>query len=294
MMRSGALYILLATLAPAVIAAAAPKPMSNAGRKLIQSCDAHKFETLVDMVVDGQPHQSKVKLCGKSGQSDAQWIATLKDAAAKLKANDEMAAAAREQIITAINGEIARIELAQTPARMPAPVTEQESAASLPPPRPRPQAQSPVSEEYAALPPLPAAPPPPPHLLGPGGMAAALGMTGSKVSSLPLAEGPPPKLSFACYSPGDVGDDAPCAEFQRETMVTVSAGENIARGVILRFERNGEQRADVDLPALTRGKSMRVSLPREVCSGFTDGKLDLQLVRNGELLKTDGPYPLRC
>ena len=42
---------------------------------LLENCDAHKFETMVDSVVGGQPHRSKVKMCGKEGQSDADWIA---------------------------------------------------------------------------------------------------------------------------------------------------------------------------------------------------------------------------
>ncbi len=61
-------------------------------------------------VVDGQPQQSKVKLCGKEGQSDADWIGTLKDAVAKLGANKEMPAAVRDQIVTALKTEISRLE----------------------------------------------------------------------------------------------------------------------------------------------------------------------------------------
>ncbi|HEV8406811.1 MAG TPA: hypothetical protein VGQ34_02660, partial [Sphingomicrobium sp.] len=85
----------------------APAP----AERLMQNCDAHKFETVVRTIVDGQPAQSKVKLCGKEGQSDAEWIGTLKDAVAKLSANQDMPADARSQIITALNSEIARLEI---------------------------------------------------------------------------------------------------------------------------------------------------------------------------------------
>ena len=77
---------------------------------LLQNCDAHKFETTVESTVDGKPHRSKVKMCGKDGQSDADWIGTLKDAIAKLEANTEMPESTRNQIVTAIKAEIARLE----------------------------------------------------------------------------------------------------------------------------------------------------------------------------------------
>ena len=76
---------------------------------VLRSCDAHKFETVVEELVDGQPHKSTVKLCGKEGQTDAQWIGTLKDAIAKLKLNPQMPEAVKNQIITALNSEIGRL-----------------------------------------------------------------------------------------------------------------------------------------------------------------------------------------
>ena len=52
-------------------------------KALIDTCAAHKFETIVsDVTADGQPKKSRVKLCGQPGQTDAEWIATLKDARA--------------------------------------------------------------------------------------------------------------------------------------------------------------------------------------------------------------------
>src|SRR5881275_1578461 len=89
--------------------AAEPAP-DSAAAKIVQNCDAHKFETVVHEMVDGQPHQSKVKLCGKTGQSDDEWIGTLKDAISKLNANKEMAEAVRDQIVSALNSEILRLE----------------------------------------------------------------------------------------------------------------------------------------------------------------------------------------
>ena len=51
--------------------APAPDKATEQAKRIIQNCDAHKFETVVHEVVDGQPKQSKVTLCGKDGQTDA-------------------------------------------------------------------------------------------------------------------------------------------------------------------------------------------------------------------------------
>ena len=56
-----------AGLAAAAVAAPAKdaSPPAGKARQLVENCDAHKFETVVTDEVDGKPHQSKVKLCGK-------------------------------------------------------------------------------------------------------------------------------------------------------------------------------------------------------------------------------------
>ena len=130
------LLLTLALAAPLTAAPrkAAPKPAApkpSAEEKLIQSCDAHKFETVVDVVVDGQPKKSKVKLCGVQGQSDADWIGTLKDAVRKLEANKGMPAAQREQIVAAIKAEIGRLSVVGA-GRPPPPPTR----GARPPPPP--------------------------------------------------------------------------------------------------------------------------------------------------------------
>src|SRR5690242_12540583 len=115
--RTLAMIVLALGSAAAVAApakkAAKPADAPNAAvKQLLDNCDAHKFETTVDATIDGEPHRSKVKLCGKDGQSDADWIGTLKDAIAKLDANKDMDASVRTQIETAINAEIARLQSA--------------------------------------------------------------------------------------------------------------------------------------------------------------------------------------
>lgn len=256
--------------------AAGKKPIAEAPSKqvqsLLQNCDAHKFETVIDIPAsDGAVHHSRMKLCGTEGQSDADWIGTLKDAIAKTKMNEKLPLPVRDEIIAAIGSEIARLQ------GKPAPAT-----AALPPPR------SPVKSsqvEYASLPPLPTAPPPPVHIL-PGGSAA-----------LPFL--PRPAMSFACFTPGDVGE-LPCTDFTRDTLLTVHADEDLPAGTSLRFVRSGDARADVQLAQLKRGKEVQVPLPPEVCTHATGGRLEIRIVRSvaadpaGEEVGEDGPYNLSC
>lgn len=279
-------------LSAAAVAAPAKKaapPANAAVKQLLDNCDAHKFETTVDAVVDGEPHRSKVKLCGKDGQSDADWIGTLKDAIAKLDANEDMDAGVRAQIVTAINAEIARLQSA---------AASQHVAIANDPGFGK-EASS-IAREYSALPPLPPAPPSPPKVLLPAATGTIIPSAPAKsrpvapASVALVAASPAPRLSYTCYSPGDLGGDAPCASFDRETMLTVRAQADVPAGVALRFLRNGEQRAEVDLARLNRGKSLRIALPSAVCAGVGDGSLQLQVVQNGAELKSDGPYSLRC
>jgi hypothetical protein len=314
MMRRGLAFALsLSLVAGGALAAApkkrapAPRPAQKAQavRQLVESCDAHKFETMVTVVADGQPHQSKVKLCGVEGQSDADWIKTLKDAISKLDANQEMAPAVREQIVTAINSEIARLTITGSIAPRTSKSAEAGSNAtllsrdysSLPPlpgplpePRPAPLPQpraapaAPIQRDFAELPPIP----PPPAPGAPSAVPAP--------RLIPLVA---PRVTFGCDTPGELTSDAPCAAFERETMLTIHAGEDVPQGTLLQFVRNDQPAADIPLGGLRRGKALRLPLPASVCSGFASGKLELRIAHGDaggiiEPLKSDGPYSLRC
>jgi hypothetical protein len=312
------MFVLIASLLAPVGAAAAPRkapppaPKPPAVPKLMQSCDAHKFETVVHAVVDGQPRDSKVKLCGVEGQSDADWIKTLRDAISKLEANKDMSASVRDQIVVAIQSEISRLmivgsapprarktsEAASKPttplsrdysalpplppppeaAEAPAPAPTSESALEVP----RETPAAPFNEDYAQLPPLPTTPAPVPV------------PTAARPAGIPTVA---PRLTFGCDMPGELTSDAPCADFQRDTMLTIHARDDVPAGTFLQFVRNDRSQAEVALDGLRRGKALRTALPREVCSGFTSGKLELRIVRGEagtEVLATDGPYSLRC
>jgi hypothetical protein len=297
------LFLALA-LAGAPVAATAKEKRDTAPaamQKLMENCDAHKFETVVEVTVEGQVKHSRVKLCGTEGQSDADWLRTLKDAVKKTTANEEMPKPVRDQIVTALTAEIDRLTGAASlpPPRssaktsaldglsalppLPAP-KQAETAAVLPPPRLVPPSSR--ASDYAALPPLPTTPPPPTHVLA-GGLGVAIPM-------LPI-----PKMSFACFTPGE-GAEGPCTDFTRDTFVTVRADEDLPAGTSVRFVRNGSTQADVQLAQLKRGRAIRFALPPEVCSRVTNGSLELRIVRTvaalptGQEVGSDGPYTLRC
>jgi hypothetical protein len=309
MRRGISLAVIALSLAPAAAGAAERKASAKepAVPQLMQSCDAHKFETIVHAKVDGQTQDKKVKLCGVEGQSDADWIKTLKDAIQKLQANKEMDSAVRDQIVGAINREIARLSIEGSG---PAPLRRRDVGSGagkslsrdystlppIPPPRdtaeaatpaadnplppPRAAAAAPVRQEYAQLPPLPTAPAPLPVVTRPA-----------------LSAGVAPQLTFGCDAPGELTSDAPCTDFQRETMLTVHARDDVPSGMLLQFVRNDRSQAELSLDGLKRGKELRTALPAELCRGFTNGKLELRIVRGeagSEVLRTDGPYSLRC
>lgn len=290
-------FIALGLAAAPAAAAAEDKDQAPAAiQKLLQNCDAHKFETIIDVpAADGQVKHSRMRLCGTEGQSDADWIGTLKDAVAKTEANLAMPKPVRDQIVTALNAEVERLKTgspAELTGVVPAPrnalpATAAQDYSTLPPlPPPRPATPASPAPEYAALPPLPTAPPPPPHVLG-----------GAVAASAPLL--PRPRMTISCYVPGE-GADGPCADFSRDTLITVHAGEDLPAGTSVRFVRNGIAQADVELAQLKRGKAMRFELPTEVCSRVTNGKLELRIVRRtaaaseGQEVGSDGPYELRC
>jgi hypothetical protein len=322
MTRSALLTIALLAAAPA--AARDQQPQSGAPlespaksgspklQNLIQNCDAHKFETTVVSSVDGKPHDSKVKLCGNEGQSDADWIATLRDAIGKLSANTDMPAAMRNQIITAIQAEIARLS---------GQVADLSPGGTLPPGRSTNlRGSQSLSNDYSVLPPLTGPTAPPPHLLTPSsgstegnaisaGAASPADVPEPKASALidnspaatPAAAPPPPKvavaakpnLAFQCID-SDFPGGGPCVTLSRDTILSVKAGEPLPDEVGLRFIRRGEPRAEVSLGSMTKGQSVRLQIPNEVCSGVVSSEINIEVTRSGQVVDRLGPYLLHC
>ena len=255
---------------------------------MLQDCTAHSFETVVSATVDGQPRHSKLKLCGTTGQSETDWLRTLKDSAAKIAANQAMAKPMRDEMVKAITAEIAmRSALVAAPA---AGGGTGVNAFSL---KPRPivagGSKDVGTAGYTSLPPLP-----PP---------VSVADAAREVASKPYVAPPPiirPDLRFECFSTTSVGE-GPCIDFDRFTMVIVTAKAPLEAGSSLRFLRDGEERALVDLGAMKKGQRQRISLPQEVCKGVNGGQLKIETLvlpkvakAQAQVADSDGPYILHC
>ena len=247
-----------------------PSPEMKA---LVESCTAHKFETTVERIVDGKKRGSKVKLCGKEGQTDADWVNTLKDAARKIETNETMAQASKDQIITALNSEISKIE---------AEIEAASATASALPVAAEPAVASP---EYASLPSRSTAP------------AVATNSPPAKPAPAPRK----PRLNIQCSTPGEVGGGGPCIYLERQTLLTIRADEDLASGIRLRFLRRGDGRGELSLAQMRQGQSSRFRLPTELCAGVSSGKVEIQILGPGasgtgvnHIADTLGPYQLRC
>ena len=239
-------------------------------------------------------------MCGNEGQSDAAWISTLKDAVAKVEANTEMPESTRDQIVTAVRAEIARLEGQGAPAAS--------TGGSLP--AGRPVSSDSLADDYSILPPLKSSTPPPPHLLAPAPQSSmaskkSIGAAPPRASSVPVGGSrtpgatpfapipAKPRLAFNCISPEFPGG-GPCVTLTRDTTVTVKAGEAIAPGLSLRFLRQGETRAELALGSLRKGQVLRFAMPRPVCSGVMTGEVTIDVIRDGRVVDRQGPVLLHC
>lgn len=263
------LALVLAAQAPAAPAGDQAQLSKADADALIAGCAGRRFEAPVQVTVGGKVRRSKVKLCGKPGQSDADWARTLEDAVRNVEASPKMPSEARDQVIAALKAELAKLPK-PAPAAAVVPLREAVPAPALRPP------------EYSSLPPLP-----PPSAVAPVARPLAL-----KAASAP---GPRPKLSFRCLTPGE--GEGPCSTLERDSLLIVRADEDLGPGSRLRFLRRGDVRGEVALAPMARGKSVRLKLPKPVCSGVVRSQVEVQLVASGAAgtaFDAVGPLDLRC
>jgi len=308
-MSKVALLLALAA-APVVAVAAADEPPSDM-QKLLQDCDAHKFETTIHVTgEDGQPRDSDVKVCGKPGQSDADWVRGLKDILNKTAASQDMPQAVKDQVITALNAEIVRLT-ALLPKEAPA-------VASLPPPRAAPNDD--LAGDYSSLPPLPppvterttvAATPAPvpetPVVAAPAPVPEAPVVTapaaGIAVASVPMPAAPPPvpavaaapRLTLRCVAGRDISLAEPCDPIERGNLLVLEAQQTVDSGVLLQFYRRGEPRGELRLPPMRAGQAVMTGLPDGLCSGVVRTRIEIHASGGANSAETIlGPYDLRC
>lgn len=297
-MTRHALIPLAILLAAPVSAQDEPAPKDAPSGKmenLLQNCDAHKFETTVETTVDGKPHSSKLKMCGNEGQTDAQWIETLRDAVAKMESNSTMPESTRKQIVGAIKAEIARLEGGGSPTA---------DSGSLPAGRAPANRANTLANDYSVLPPLPKSNPAPTRVLdvptttptAPGEATPTILASNQAPAPLAAPAGPPPakpKLSLTCISP-DFPSGGPCVTISRDTFLNVKAGEQIGPGVALRFLRQGVAKAEFPLGSMRKGQSVRLPLPQPVCAGVVSSEVEIAVVRDGRVVDRQGPSLLHC
>ena len=272
---------LLAFAAGADGAAVKKKAAANAelravAKPLAQDCEAHSFETTVQLTgPDGLPKRSKVHMCGTAGQSNADWIRTLKDAEAKTSKSPEIPQAAKEQIIAAVNAEIARLSMPALKLPAGTDIGRLPKAAAKAP-------EVPLSRDYDELPPLPTASSvEPPHVLGPGGTF-----------------GPTLRLTVRCALVGDEDRPTDCDSIDRDTVMVLRADEAFPSGLDVRFVRNGDSRAEVALPPMKSGQTASLRLPPAVCAGVVRSRIEIQALGagapSGSPAGRVGEYDLRC
>lgn len=244
-------------------AEAADEPAGNL--RALADCSARKFETTV--VVDGLGRGKKVTICGKPGQSDSEWLVTLRDSAEKVEADAKMTPVVKEQILTALKAEIDRISIiAAPPASTVAMIEIPTQPVSVPEAPP----------QYSRVPSLPA---PKPRAAGAAGRASEAAIV-------------KPRLTVRCALPSEAFGD--CARMERETQLLIRADEDLASGTGLRFLRGGDERAELDLGPLRKGESLRQMLPARICSGVLRGKVQVQVLSKNRVAETLGPYTLYC
>jgi hypothetical protein len=285
----GKIALVLALAAGSAAAAAQDAPAPEI-QKLLQDCDAHKFETTIHATgEDGKPHDSDVKVCGKAGQNDVDWVRALKDILNKTSLSQDMPQAIKEQVITALNAEIVRLT-----ALLP---KEEQAAASLPVPRAAPKDD--LASDYSSLPPLP---PPvteaPTVLAGPAPtpevpVAAAPGAIIPPIPTVALAAAP--RLTLRCLAGRDLSLAEPCDPIERGNMLVLEAQQGIDSGVLLKFFRRGEPRGELRLPPMRAGQPVMATLPDGICSGVVRTRIEIHA--SGAPGSTEailGPYDLRC
>lgn len=255
----------------------APEPVPEL-KALIDNCNARKFETIV--VLDQASRRgSKVKICGEEGQTDADWLNTLRDSVRKTAADEAMAPALRDQIVAALNAEIARLEAAAIGVAVAGPAP----GARLIGMSDEIVAPAESAPQYSIVPPLPA------PLPRAGTAAAKTAAASASAAAAPLIR---PRLTIRCALPRE--SFAGCVSMERETQLMIRADEDIAPRTSLRFLRGGDTKAELELGTLRKGEAMREKLPGRVCSGVLRGKVQIQVLNAGRVAETLGPYALYC
>ncbi len=83
---------------------------SDETKALIAKCDGRKFETSAELGTGKEKRITKIKLCAKGGESDAEWAASLQKAIERLDDVTEIAPESRAKITAELQAELARVK----------------------------------------------------------------------------------------------------------------------------------------------------------------------------------------
>lgn len=242
--------------------ATADVPAEDAARKVIQ-CEGEKFV----FAWGAGSNPTRVTLCGKKGATREETMALLEEAAAKLEQSTTISEDRRIALVQQIRGKVAEIKGVEAP---------------------KPVASAPIAAGPVTVPGVTPLKPIVPKPVVPSALSAA---SAASTSVLLL---PKPRLSFECYTPGDIGVGGPCVALNRDTRLTVRAGEPIPAATSLRFTRNREFKAEIAIGPMGKGQSRRLMIPRQVCGGVVETEIEVQVARGNHVVDTRGPYLMRC
>lgn len=280
----------MAIAVPAVAQVAPPGPTktvegATADRVArIQQCQGHKFDTMIQ--IDPVAKRStRVKLCANPGSSDADWVNTLEAAIEQIEQR-AMPEAAKDKVIAELRQEMSKF----APASKAVSITPGATLDLGGEARARNVSIEPAERyETSVVPPLPA---PLPRRAPSAG--ASGGGVGIAAASPPVT---PMRFRLKCLSPGETGGGSTCDFFDARTVLLLSPIEGFDKGGTLLFRRRGEERGTVDIAPLAAGKTVRIALPREVCRGVANTRIELEMREPGSgkaIAGRAGPYDVRC
>jgi hypothetical protein len=253
------------TAAPAVVVPQADTTDFDIAKKKVVDCQGEKFV----FAWGAGSNPTKVTLCSKKDATPREVVLMLDEAANKLENSLGIAEDRRIMIVKQIRAKISELQKVAEAGAPPPPAAAEKPVASALPSTPSAPA------EFTPLPPLP-------RPIKPAAVAA------------PSLLGPKPRLSFECYTPGEIGSGGPCTILGRDTRLTIRARDALAGGASLRFVRNGESRAEVPLQQMRKGQSIRMILPQQLCKGVSEAEAKIEIMNGGRYADSIGPFLLRC
>lgn len=242
----------------------------------VASCQGHKFEARIE-IDPVKKRSTRVKLCANPGSSDADWVRTLQAAIGQIEQRD-MPPSAKEKLIGELNSEVAKFASAPKAAvvAQAGPLvlgSEPSAATALITPTER--------YETSILPPL----------TPPKRAESASATTESSPSQQPM------RGRLTCRERGQTGRGETCDFIEPATIIFVNAVKGLEKGGRLRFQGRGNARAEVALPPMRTSQSARVKLPDELCRGFGNTKVDIDLIGprpTDAVAARLGTYRLQC